>query len=54
MSEGLKTLNQYKDIIFGVDYNSHVPGADDDPNLKAEPAMKDWYVSEFTELGMTI
>jgi len=53
MSEGLKTLNQYKELIFGLEYNTHVPVVDEDPNFIAEPALTDWYISEFTELGMT-
>jgi len=54
MSESLKLLNKYKDLIFNINYTTFVPGAEEDLNVKAEPKMAEWHISEFEDLYLTV
>ena len=44
ISESLKVLNDYKDLIFEVKYTTFVPGIEDDLNFVAEPDLVEWHI----------
>ena len=54
MSESLKVLNKYKELIFDIKYITFVPDIEEDNDLIEKPNLIEWYIEEFDELYMIL